>query len=575
VKNNDFILIENDENLGFVKTCNKGMHLANGRIIVLLNSDTIIPSGFCERIKRCFESDKNIGVASPISSNSYSYYIKQPEDKTLEQMNSLLRKKHKPTYPTILSAEGFCFCIRKDVIQDIGYFDEIFGKGYHEEVDFAYRAFSNGWFNVLIDDLYVYHKKNASFGEFNSNELIVKNDKIFHERWDDFVEIHMADYLPENIISNIQNDIFSKNIVEQFFYFVKKHQICKTKHMFKKFDTNNKTVAIFALFNNDKNLSLMTYKYIKLLKNNCDYLIVVADKNLNKAKFSMMKQIADVILVGENLGINFDAYKMGFRFLKSIAKSYSPQRMIFADDSVSFVANDLADIFDDAKNKDFYCITQNNYGFIKENGRYYWKNYRYCSSYFLKFSEKILELPIFNEFMMKNFSTDTRISEVEKPEIELSNILQNAGFQINSFYPAIDNIKNIEGYYLRLPKSDNDKIYFVKNIYSFEYQLYDFIKNIKDEKIMFWGASNALKRVLNIFPKKNEFILGIIDRNKALCASSLGQYTIYHPDKLNELNPTSIMVTIKNNGNRLYDDIRTYIETHHPQIKVYPRILMN
>jgi len=150
VKNNDFILIENDENLGFVKTCNKGMHLANGRIIVLLNSDTIIPSGFCERIKRCFESDKNIGVASPISSNSYSYYIKQPEDKTLEQMNSLLRKKHKPTYPTILSAEGFCFCIRKDVIQDIGYFDEIFGKGYHEEVDFAYRAFSNGWFNSTV-----------------------------------------------------------------------------------------------------------------------------------------------------------------------------------------------------------------------------------------------------------------------------------------------------------------------------------------------------------------------------------------------------------------------------------------
>ena len=41
-KNSDFKLINNEENLGFVKTCNKGMRLAETEIIVLLNSDTII-----------------------------------------------------------------------------------------------------------------------------------------------------------------------------------------------------------------------------------------------------------------------------------------------------------------------------------------------------------------------------------------------------------------------------------------------------------------------------------------------------------------------------------------------------
>ena len=113
VTNDSFILLENDENLGFVKTCNKGMKIANGEIIVLLNSDTIVPAGFCKRIKSCFDSDKSIGVASPISSNSSAYYIKMPHNKNLEQMNKLLRKNHKASYPTILSAEGFCFCIRK------------------------------------------------------------------------------------------------------------------------------------------------------------------------------------------------------------------------------------------------------------------------------------------------------------------------------------------------------------------------------------------------------------------------------------------------------------------------------
>ena len=45
---------ENEQNLGFVQTCNKGMQLSDSEIIVLLNSDTIIPKEFCERIIKCW-----------------------------------------------------------------------------------------------------------------------------------------------------------------------------------------------------------------------------------------------------------------------------------------------------------------------------------------------------------------------------------------------------------------------------------------------------------------------------------------------------------------------------------------
>lgn len=573
VKNNDFILLENDENLGFVKTCNKGMQLANGKIIVLLNSDTIIPSGFCERIKKCFESDKDIGVASPISSNSYSYYIKQPTDLTLEQMNRLLRKNHKPTYPTILSAEGFCFCIRKKVIKEIGYFDEIFGKGYHEEVDFAYRAFTNGWFNVLIDDLYVYHKKNASFGELNSNELIVKNDKIFHERWDDFVEINLPDFMPENIISKIQNDIFSKNRLKKVLTLIKDRLPFKTKYFHRKLHTEDKTCAVFALLDKNKTPSADITKYLNALKQHCDYIIVVSDRNLNKKDYSIIKPYADVIFIDKNINKNFEAYKKGFTFLKTLKEFKSLEKTIFADNSVFFVGKDLNEIFNDSKSKDYYCITQNNYGFVKSNKRYCWKKHQHCSSFFLIFSQKIFNSNVFNEFITAITPCDARISQINKPEIELNNILQNAGYNISSYYPTVDDIKNVDGYYLKLPKTNNDKMYFVKKDYAFEYKIYNFIKNLKNEKIMFWGASNALKTVLNLFPKKNNLILGIIDKNTALQKDFCKHYTIYQPDKLKDLHPQHILVTIKNNGNRIYENIKEFVNKNYPDIKIIPNLL--
>ena len=201
-------ILNNKENLGFVKTCNRGMQLAQGDIVVLLNSDTQIPAEFCERIIKCFKSNDNIGIASPISSCSCTFYIEMPQNYTIEKMNKLLREKHQCVYPTIHAAEGYCFCIRKSVINQQGYLDEIYGKGYHEEVDYAYRAITNGWKNVLIDDLYVYHKRQASFGAETREKLIQQNNPIFKERWEGFREYYTQKNRIKNPIHKIKKQMF-------------------------------------------------------------------------------------------------------------------------------------------------------------------------------------------------------------------------------------------------------------------------------------------------------------------------------------------------------------------------------
>ena len=109
-------------------------------------------------------------------------------------MNRYIEKKHKASYPIVPSSEGLCFCIRREVIDQQGYLDEIWGKGYHEEVDYAFRANTNGWKNVLIDNLFIFHKMHASFGSEQRKILIEQNNKIFQERWygyrEKFVQEH-------------------------------------------------------------------------------------------------------------------------------------------------------------------------------------------------------------------------------------------------------------------------------------------------------------------------------------------------------------------------------------------------
>ncbi|MBR6099179.1 glycosyltransferase family 2 protein [bacterium] len=265
-------LLENDENLGFVKTCNKGMTLAKGDIVVLLNSDTKIPAEFCERIIKCFNFDNEIGIASPITSASWLYHISIPKNYTIEKMNKQLRKKHKCSYPIIPSAEGFCFCIRKEVIEQQGYLDEIFDKGYHEEVDYAYRAITNGWKNVLIDDLYVYHKRQASFGAETREKLIKLNNLVFKERWAGFRENYVKENKLKNPIIKIEQEMFPG----------KKPNSCERTPLEFLFSIKN---------SNNKKYKIITFAGMQLKIKNEKYLVQKRISNLETKVKKQNKQL--------------------------------------------------------------------------------------------------------------------------------------------------------------------------------------------------------------------------------------------------------------------------------------------
>ena len=191
--NNNIIILYNDVNLGFVGTVNKGMKYSKNDVL-LLNSDTEVPPNWLESMKKCAYSQENVGSVTPLSNNATLVSVptglqanELPDNMSFEQYAKLIEKDSLRKYPELPTAHGFCMYIKRDALNNVGYFDDqAFGKGYGEENDFSYRCMDYGYKHLLCDDVIVYHKESQSFSE-SKTELIENNLKILAKRYPAYV----------------------------------------------------------------------------------------------------------------------------------------------------------------------------------------------------------------------------------------------------------------------------------------------------------------------------------------------------------------------------------------------------
>ncbi len=171
-KDLNIVIIKNKDNLGFVKTVNKGMKYSKNDVL-LLNSDTVVGKNWLDKIKKCAYREDKIATVTPLSNNATLASVpiglqknEIPEDISIDEYNELIEKCSYHEYPEVPTSHGFCVYIKRSVLDEVGYFDEeSYGRGYGEENDFSFRCIDYGYKNVLCDDVIVYHKESQSFSD--------------------------------------------------------------------------------------------------------------------------------------------------------------------------------------------------------------------------------------------------------------------------------------------------------------------------------------------------------------------------------------------------------------------------
>ena len=176
-KYKNVFLIQNDTNVGYAAGNNIGFKYATGNYIVTLNNDVIVDSLWLDHPLKVFKENSDVGI---ISCRQMQYYQKEKIDGLyhiihadlsvtgfgMDQLYDSLNITHSnPGF--VLSANGGSGIYRKEVVDQIGGFDENF-FAYLEEVDLCFQAFFGGWKCLYSPLSVVFHKGSVSFSKNKS-----------------------------------------------------------------------------------------------------------------------------------------------------------------------------------------------------------------------------------------------------------------------------------------------------------------------------------------------------------------------------------------------------------------------
>ena len=175
-------LLRNPENLGYLRSVNRGLVETTAPYICLLNSDTIVTPGWLERLLRCAESDERIMVVNPLSNAAVNLTVQLAPGLDVFRMAEAVARISRRDYPDVVTAVGFCFLLKRAALERFGGFDEVYDPGYCEESDYCMQVTASGGRVVVADDAFVYHRGGASFGAERESRYR-RNRTVFDQRW--------------------------------------------------------------------------------------------------------------------------------------------------------------------------------------------------------------------------------------------------------------------------------------------------------------------------------------------------------------------------------------------------------
>ena len=169
------------ENLGVSTARNRGLELAHGAHVVFCDNDVVFTDKWRSKLLEHLNAWPDIGAVGPVTQRSGApqRFIGHATD--IKQWADERALSHADQYRYTHILDGFCFVIRRDIVDDIGGFDEdYFPMGFEVE-DFCTRMQLAGWRMRIVDDCAIWHE---GLGRETSKKL--GYDTIMHRNWEHF-----------------------------------------------------------------------------------------------------------------------------------------------------------------------------------------------------------------------------------------------------------------------------------------------------------------------------------------------------------------------------------------------------
>ncbi len=182
-------VIENEQNLEFVGSYNRGAGLAKGRHILLLNNDIIVTPRWLSTLLQTMSAHPECGAVGA--------KMVRP-DGTLQEAGSIVwqdgsalgygrdRDPHDPEYAYVREVDycsAACLLVRADLFRQLGGFDERYRPAYYEDADLCFGIRQLGYRVVFQPQVVVIHYEFASRSSERARALCEVNQQKFVTKW--------------------------------------------------------------------------------------------------------------------------------------------------------------------------------------------------------------------------------------------------------------------------------------------------------------------------------------------------------------------------------------------------------